>query len=372
MTDARRVVMCVTNDLVHDQRIHKMALTLMADGWQPLLIGRLRRQSPPLPARPYRSLRMRLPFERGKFFYISYNIWLFFRLMRVNAEVICANDLDTLPACYAAALWKRTPLVYDSHEYFTGSVELVARPVTRRLWQLAEQVLLPLLPIRITVTESVRQAYERDFPRPAWHLVRNLPQQQSSASCPKAYPPVILYQGMLNEGRGLHWLINALPLLPGWQVWIVGGGILETPLHRQALELGVTDRVHFWGMQPFETLHKFTCQATIGVSIEDNLSPNNRFAAPNKLYDYIHANVPVVVTPLPEHSHIVNQWEVGEVMQDFSAEALAQAVQKLSEPRRYDHCTQQCAAAMQSLCWQPQEPLIQDIYRQALTQGYVV
>jgi glycosyltransferase involved in cell wall biosynthesis len=370
----RRVVFCVTNDLVHDQRVHKMATTLQADGWAPLLIGRRRRQSSPLPHRPYDTLRMRLPFERGKLFYLSYNLWLLLRLLRTRMDVLCANDLDTLPACYVVAMLKRVPLVYDSHEYFSGAVELVDRPATRSMWQLAEKVLLPLLPLRLTVTHSVAQAYKADIPGSQWQVLHNLPHRVPAAAAPleKAQPPVLLYQGMLNEGRGLHWLIAALPLLPGWQVWLVGGGVMEAPLRAQAAALGMQDRVRFWGMQPFETLHTITPQATIGVSIEDDLSPNNRYAAPNKLFDYIQHGVPAVVTPLPEHSQLVRQWRVGQVMEAFSAATLAQAVRALAQPEAYAQAVQQCHAAAATLCWETQQAHIRAIYTQAQMSAYVV
>jgi glycosyltransferase involved in cell wall biosynthesis len=188
----------------------------------------------------------------------------------------------------------------------------------------------------------------------------------------KTQPPVLLYQGMLNEGRGLHWLIDALPLLPGWQVWLVGGGVMEAPLREHAAALGMLDRVCFWGMQPFETLHTITPQATIGVSIEDDLSPNNQYAAPNKLFDYIQHGVPAVVTPLPEHSQLVRQWQVGQVMEAFSAAALAQAVLALAQPEAYGRAVQKCHAAAAVLCWETQQAQIRAIYTHALSSAYVV
>lgn len=359
---AQRVVLCVSNDLLHDQRVHKVALSLRAAGYQPWLVGRRRRASQPLPPRPYHWLRLPLHFEQGKLFYLELNLRLLWLLLRMRTSIITANDLDTLPACYLAALLKRIPLVYDSHEYFTGASELARRPLERRIWRLAEQLLLPLLPTRITVTESVRQAYQADGYDFA--LIRNLPLQQPAPHpAPSLAPHILLYQGMLNEGRGLHWLVEALPLLPGWQAWVVGDGVLRPQLEAQAQALGVAHRIRFWGMVPFEQLPGITSRASIGLSIEDPYSLNNRYSAPNKLYDYLQARLPVVVSPQPEHSALVQQQGVGAAMPDYSAAALAQAVQQVAD--NYTHYQAATHAAATTLCWQQQEATLLHLYAHA-------
>jgi len=265
------VVLCATNDLAQDQRLHKMACTLADAGYSPWLVGRLRPHSQPMAARRYFFTRMRLRFGRGKLFYLEYNLRLFWRLLRMRIDILTANDLDTLPACFAIALLRRIPLVYDSHEYFSGSAELAQRPLERAIWRGLEQLLLPLLPTRLTVSQQVVDAYRADGY--GFALVRNLPYALPAPSPPPAAESrILLYQGMLNAGRGLPWLVEALPLLPGWQAWIVGDGVMRAPLEAQARQLGVAHRIRWWGMQPFQQLPHITAQASIGLSIEDNES----------------------------------------------------------------------------------------------------
>ena len=72
---------------------------------------------------------MRLIFSSGPFFYIEYNLRLFFILFLFSkCHLLLANDLDTLLANFLASKCKGVPLVYDSHELFPESPELLKSP----------------------------------------------------------------------------------------------------------------------------------------------------------------------------------------------------------------------------------------------------
>lgn len=130
MTEKPRIILTVINDLTGDQRIHRIASTLQGAGYQVTVVGRLLPDSLPLENRAYHTHRMRLLFRKGKWFYLEYNIRLFFLLLIRPAEIVNANDLDTLLAGYLATRLKGTELIYDSHEYFTEVPELIHRKLS--------------------------------------------------------------------------------------------------------------------------------------------------------------------------------------------------------------------------------------------------
>src|SRR5690606_23733455 len=108
----RRAIVCVTNDLSTDNRVHRTCTVLQELGWDVLLVGRRLPDSAPL-HRPYATRRMRLLFRRGALFYAEYNLRLFLLLLTARAQLVVANDLDTLPAAHLAARLRGRRLVYD-------------------------------------------------------------------------------------------------------------------------------------------------------------------------------------------------------------------------------------------------------------------
>src|SRR5215469_6936744 len=120
----KRVIVAVISDLVTDQRVHKVSLTLHEAGYGVLLIGARYRHSLELRPRPYPARRIGMLFHKKVFRYAEFNIRLFLRLLFTKGDIFLGNDLDVLPAVWLAARLRRRPVVYDTHEYFLGQPEL--------------------------------------------------------------------------------------------------------------------------------------------------------------------------------------------------------------------------------------------------------
>ena len=164
MAKKARVLVSVTNDLYTDQRVHKVCMFLLSQRYEVQLIGRRRRSSVPLPKRPYSTVRMPLLFEKGALFYAFFNLRLFLRLFFSRADILLANDLDTLLANHWAKKFKRKArLVYDSHEYFTEVPELIHRPKVRKIWLRIEERIFPKLKDVYTVNESIASIYAEKY-----------------------------------------------------------------------------------------------------------------------------------------------------------------------------------------------------------------
>ena len=96
-----RIIVSVTNDLVSDQRVHKVCTTLQEIGLDVLLVGR-RLKGSEVVQRPYKTHRIKLLFNSGSLFYAEFNFRLFFFLLFKKHTFLLSNDLDTLLPNYLA------------------------------------------------------------------------------------------------------------------------------------------------------------------------------------------------------------------------------------------------------------------------------
>lgn len=354
------------NDLVTDNRVHKVAVSLKKMGFEPLLIGRLLPESHPV-ERDYHTHRMKLVFRTGPMFYFEYNLRLLFRLLKTRIDVFVANDLDTLPANFLAAKIKRKPLVYDSHEYFTEVPELIGRPVVRTIWTGLEKLLVPRVDAAYTVCDSIAEVY-RDLYKVDFKVVRNLPvcsklEKTEHQEKAEGEAKVILYQGALNLGRGLEAAIRAMQFLEETELWLVGDGDLTDQLKQLVSESGLESKVKFLGRLPLTELSKITSQADLGISLEEDLGLNYRFALPNKLFDYIQVGVPVLVSNLPEMKRIVDRYQIGAIAGTHQRKELAEVMKTaLFDQEKRQIWMRNLPLAAKELCWENEEESLKNIY----------
>ena len=339
-----------------------MASTLTKANFNVLVVGRKRKDSLPLHDVPYNTKRLRFVFSKGPLFYAEMNLRYFLFLLFRPFDIATANDLDTLLGVFCAVRLRRKQIVYDSHEYFTEVPELTNRPFVKRVWTAIERCLFPRLKNCITVCESIANIYTKTYGVPV-RVVRNLPFSHEQYIENQRNENLILYQGSLNVGRGLEMLISAMEHLPEAKLLIVGDGDIKSDLQKLVSQRKLGDRVEFTGKIPYSEVKNYTRQAAIGVSLEEDCCANYRFALPNKLFDYIQARTPVLVSDLPEMARIVQQYNCGEVLTKRTEHDLAKQIANLLENKeKLREYAANCDVAAQELCWEREEQTVLDVY----------
>lgn len=334
----KKAVVSVTNDLVTDQRVMRTNEVLLQMGVEPTFVGRKLPESLHF-KKDYPHRRFKLWFRKGFLFYANYNFRLFWYLLFHRFDLYISNDLDTLLPNYIVSSLKRKPLIYDSHEYFTGVPEIQNRPLVKKVWTGLERFIFPKLKTVITVNDSIASLYKDEYGK-AIHVVRNisdssLPEKMKSREelgLPKdAF--ILINQGAgINVDRGMEEAIEALELLPTQVVLlIVGNGDAVTGLKKMAAERGVSKRVIFKPKQPYLEMLQYTLNADCGLSLDKPLSPNYKFSLPNKLFDFIKSGIPMVVSSVVQVRKVVEQYKIGEVCLDHSPQTLADAILKVKE-----------------------------------------
>lgn len=367
----KRVILSVTEDLYTDQRMHKMSLFLHKKGFDVTLVGRCYGDSPVLDPRPYKTKRLRLLFRRSALFYAEYQFRLLLYLLFKKCDILVANDLDTLLPNYLVSKWRKKELVYDSHEYFCGELSVVSKPISYKVWHSIEKHCFPKLKKVITVSQSIVDQYEKEYGiRP--YLVRNIPPAgvsfpatatRESLGMPTDKPVLLLQGAGINEGRGGEEIVQAMQYLPDFHLFIVGEGTVVPLLKQMSKELNLEDRITFVPRQTPANLFNYTTLADIGMAIDTDLSANLRFSLPNKIFEYIKAGTPMVVSNLVERANIVRTYDVGVVAEAVTPEAIAQTVKQLADPSRLAKCRENCQVAAQELTWENEEKVLEKVYQ---------
>ncbi len=368
-----KAIVSVINDLSTDQRVHKMCSSLDEMGYTVLLVGRRQRRSLVLEPRNYTTHRMFLLFEQGVLFYAFFQIRLFFFLLVYKADVLVANDLDTLLPNYLVSRLKRVPLVYDTHELFCEVPELQGSAVKKGIWKRIERFVFPKLKDVLTVNESIAAIYSNEY-KVRVKVVRNMPRREVADShaalktkeelgLPSDKKIILLQGAGINIDRGAEEAVEAMQFLENAILVIIGSGDVIGKLKQMVEKMQLSEKVRFIAKLPFQELMQYTRHADIGLTLDKDTNINYRNSLPNKLFDYIHAGVPVLASDLPEIRKIVEEYKIGSLTPDHNPLTIAGLLNaNLSNAGLMKLWKENTKLAAEKLCWEKEEDVLRAVY----------
>ncbi|MES2654355.1 MAG: glycosyltransferase [Bacteroidota bacterium] len=369
----KKILLCVTNDISYDQRMQRIGESLFRAGYEVELIGRLLPNSKPVDtAFPFKTTRLKCTFNKGKLFYIEYNIRLLLYLVKQNFDAICAVDFDTLLAAKVATGLQNKILVFDAHEHFTEVPEVTNRPFTKWIWHKLGKLLVPYAKLCYTVGPQLADILSKTYHH-HFKFIMNVPAVTKQTSEPvnsaenfAASPKIILYQGALNESRGLEQSILAMHQITNAQLLIAGEGDLSASLRELVQTEKLSDKVIFLGYLTPTELKKYTQKAAVGLNLLEPVGLSYYYSLANKYFDYMQAGVPCVCANFPEYQHI-NQQYACSVLTDCEVTAIASAINNLlNNWEQYEQLSKNCLKASEAFNWAIEEQKLIDYYRQVI------
>ncbi len=338
-TRQRRVTVLSTVHLALDNRVfYREARTLAQAGYDVTVIAVHDRDE----VRDGIAIRALPSVPRGR------RPWLWRRALAMatetQADIYHFHDPELLLVSPFLRRQTKRPTIYDIHEVYPEFVEVKEylpgwsrRPIAG-LVRAVEPWLAGHESALIFADGQIAGAFTA-IDRPKATLF-NFPQLTHFADRPVgesglAQPPVILYLGAMERNRGTDLMLSAfqrvLQVVPQATLLLVGHfapPALEGEVRRQAEALGIAHAVTITGRVPFADVPDFLQQATIGW-VPWQAARKNELNIPTKLFEYMSAGLPVVVSDLPSIRPFVEPNSSGLLVEPGDAQAHAEALVRL-------------------------------------------
>lgn len=267
-------------------------------------------------------------------------------------EVLHVHDLPLVATAARVARERGAKLIADMHENMPALMQLIV-PIDRwpwsslhRLerWQAHERDALSAADAVLCVVEEARDRLRDEALVPAERLfvVSNYDHAPGASavepdapgeSAPAATAALRLgYFGVMNGHRGLRFALEGLAESPpDTRLILAGDGPERAELEQRAAELGLVERVEFRGWQRLEDMPAALAEPDVGLVLHDR-NALTESTIPNKLFGYMAAGVPVLVTDLGPLRRIVEESDSGRVVPTGDRAALLATLAELGDP----------------------------------------
>jgi glycosyltransferase involved in cell wall biosynthesis len=286
-------------------------------------------------------------------------------VLRLRPAIVHCNDHNTMWVGVVAKLLLGSRVIYDSHELWP---DRNGRPEWRPGLIAAEALFVRVADEVITASPGYAEVLSRRYRVPTPIVIRNVPPLTPTPVASRADPPLAVYVGGLLRGRGLEEAIDALALVPGLCLRILGPGTdgYRDELKQRANRLGIADRVEL--VRPVAPTHVVEALegATMGIALIQPVCLSYELTLPNKLFEYAAAGLPMVVSDLPVMAAIVTEWGCGVTTPPADAAAIASAMTQLRDPRRHAALSAGSRALAQAVTTQGEQARLGELYRQLM------
>jgi glycosyltransferase involved in cell wall biosynthesis len=278
-----------------------------------------------------RNLPKNLFVQLFKYMEFTFHLLLKYRKKRIT--MVNIHSLALLPIGSLFKLFYGTKLIYDAHEYETETQNL--NGIKKKLAKILERVLIKQCDKVIVVSDAIADEYVKlyNIEKPA--VVLNTPplkkiekkdifRQTLNISKNKT---IFLYQGGLNSGRGIEILLETFMQIDDNKSVIVfmGYGSLEELIKTRVKKY---ENIYFHPAVSPDILLDYTSSADFGILFYENNCLNHYYCSPNKMFEYLMAEIPVIVSNLYEMRRLVEDNKIGVVAKENTPQGLKEAIKE--------------------------------------------
>ena len=286
-----------------------------------------------------------------------------------DSDIIHCNDLNALPIGVLTKKFfnKNVKVVYDAHEYETeiNGLHGFQKKLTKQL----EKYLIKYADRVITVSDAIAGEYVKLYNIEKPLLVLNTPPYKEivkkdifreTLNIGKD-KTIFLYQGGLSSGRGIEILLDTFKLINDEKSVIVfmGYGPLEELVVSISKEY---KNIYFHKAVSPDVLLDYTSSADFGISTIEDSCLSYRYCLPNKMFEYLMAELPVIVSNLYEMRRLVENNQIGVVAKENTPDGLKEAIEKSVKLDKIE-LSKNIKKVKNIYNWEEQEKILLEVYK---------
>lgn len=352
----RRALVACDSDLSRDPRVLRQIEWLVGDGWSVDSLGhgprpakvdgthyQLHRRSLPTRLLAYALLPSRARFE----LLVGFSIPTLPPQQGLSEpyDLLLVNDMELLPWAteVAATIVKPAPtgrFHLDLHEFAPSQANgLLWKLLFRRYQRWSIRFIpSPAITSRSTVAPGIAKLYEDYFAIPPLSVVRSSPPFVDLDPGPVDPDQIrLIHHGKADLDRNPQLLVDAMALIEDrfdLTLMLVGSPRVVKTLRDAAAALG--SRVSFIPPVPVNDVASAVNAYDLEVIFFPPTTLNLKHALPNKFFESVQGRLGIVVGESPEMVDLVEQYGLGVVVPEWTAESLASTVNALTAERVAD------------------------------------
>ncbi len=305
---------------------------------------------------------------RGTKKFLASYLALLPKAISIQAAFYCAEDVFSLPIASLLARLNRARLFYDSRELYFAIGALSNKKMKQAVWSLLEELFIGKATVFTTGdldSALLQSRYRIALPQTIYNFPRRFTIERARFIHESLHlspdTVILIYQGMMGEGRGIFKMLDALAELPErFALVMLGDGVLLDKTRSEIQRRHLSKRAFALGAVPYESLLRYTASADIGLALIEPISKSYELALPNKLFEYVLCETVPIVSHLPAMASIVERHHVG-IAVPLETEPIVSAILKVSNEILFYR--EQCRIARDVLNWEAQAEKVLSLFQ---------
>ena len=269
-----------------------------------------------------RIIRIKVPlitkFGILNFFinYFLFQILVIRKFRKTEFNLINCHSLSVLGIGNYFKIFRKIPLIYDTHELET-EVE-GARGIKKTIGKFLESIYIRYVDELIVVSNSIEGWYKTKYPELQISTVRNVPyyfelNTKSNLLREKfrigTGQIVFIYQGLLSPSRGVDIILDTFRQVSDqYHIVFMGMGEMVDEIKELETRYG---NIHFLPAVPPSEIHLYTSSADVGIHLIQNTCLNHFYCSPNKIFEYLLYGIPQIISNFPDMMRVLDNDKCG-------------------------------------------------------------